>query len=192
MGTQRVTDDLDRLLGLLPQSVQVALSLEASHDQLLEVVLDLGRIPEARYPGRASALGDRAITRDDLADVVDKLGRFGADNRAGIERTLHRISAIRNRQGEIVGLTCRVGRAVFGTVAMVRDLLDSAQSLLLIFSSGEEIPFAASLATTLAPELWGHGRLRISTMHLPYGWSAFPIQKRATTPKKFSTICLAT
>ena len=136
MGTQRVTDDLDRLLGLLPQSVQVALSLEASHDQLLEVVLDLGRIPEARYPGRASALGDRAITRDDLADVVDKLGRFGADNRAGIERTLHRISAIRNRQGEVVGLTCRVGRAVFGTVAMVRDLLDSAKSLLLMGRPG--------------------------------------------------------
>ena len=136
MVTQRVTDDLDRLLDLLPQSVQLALSSEASHDQLLEVVLDLGRIPEARYPGRASALGDRAITRDDLADVVDKLGRFGADNRAGIERTLHRISAIRNRQGEVVGLTCRVGRAVFGTVAMVRDLLDSAQSLLLMGRPG--------------------------------------------------------
>ena len=128
MVTQRVTDDLDRLLDLLPQSVQLALFSEASHDQLLEVVLDLGRIPEARYPGHATALGDRAITRDDLADVVDKLGRFGADNRAGIERTLHRISAIRNRQGEVVGLTCRVGRAVFGTVAMVRDHLDSAQS----------------------------------------------------------------
>jgi stage III sporulation protein SpoIIIAA len=136
MVTQRVTDDLDRLLDLLPQSVQLALSSEASHDQLLEVVLDLGRIPEARYPGRASALGDRAITREDLADVVDKLGRFGADNRAGIERTLHRISAIRNRQGEVVGLTCRVGRAVFGTVAMVRDLLDSAQSLLLMGRPG--------------------------------------------------------
>ena len=136
MVTQRVTDDLDRLLDLLPQSVQLALSSDASHDQLLEVVLDLGRIPEARYPGRASALGDRAITREDLADVVDKLGRFGADNRAGIERTLHRISAIRNRQGEVVGLTCRVGRAVFGTVAMVRDLLDSAQSLLLMGRPG--------------------------------------------------------
>ena len=136
MATQRVTDDLDRLLDLLPKSVRLALSLEASPDQLLEVVLDLGRIPEARYPGRASALGDRAITREDLADVVVKLGRFGADNRAGIERTLHRISAIRNRQGEVVGLTCRVGRAVFGTVAMVRDLLDSAQSLLLMGRPG--------------------------------------------------------
>ncbi len=136
MGTQRVTDDLDRLLDLLPQSVQVALSTEASHDQLLEVVLDLGRIPEARYSGRVTALGDRAMTRQDLADVVLKLGQFGADNRAGIERTLHRISAIRNRQGEVVGLTCRVGRAVFGTVAMVRDLLDSAQSLLLMGRPG--------------------------------------------------------
>ena len=88
MGTQRVTDDLDRLLELLPDAVQEQLQPEVARKQLLEVVLDLGRIPEARYPGHVSALGDRAITRDDLAVVVDKLGRFGADNRAGIELSL--------------------------------------------------------------------------------------------------------
>ena len=136
MTTERITDDLDRLLDLLPEPVQVALTSLERRDQLLEVVLDLGRRPEARYPGRALELDDTPLTRDDLQAVVSRLGRFGADNRAGIERTLHRISAIRNRQGEVVGLTCRVGRAVFGTVAMVRDLLDTGQSLLLMGRPG--------------------------------------------------------
>ena len=100
------------------------------------MVLDLGRVPEARYPGRAVALSTAAVERSDLGAVLERLGPFGGDNRAGIERTLHRISAIRNRTGEVVGLTCRVGRAVFGTVAMVRDLLDSGQSLLLMGRPG--------------------------------------------------------
>ncbi|MEY4745778.1 MAG: hypothetical protein RLZZ442_370, partial [Cyanobacteriota bacterium] len=133
---QRVTDDLDRLLVLLPEVVQAALATAESREQLLEVVLDLGRVPEARYPGQVSALGNQPLERADLAAVVERLGSFGGDNRAGIERTLHRISAIRNRTGTIVGLTCRVGRAVFGTVAMVRDLLDSGESLLLMGRPG--------------------------------------------------------
>ncbi|WP_255142097.1 AAA family ATPase [Synechococcus sp. EJ6-Ellesmere] len=133
---QRITDDLDRLLEVLPERVGEALASPLSRDQLLEVVLDLGRSPEARYPGRAQLLDQRPIDRADLAAVVQRLGSFGGDNRAGIERTLHRISAIRNRGGEVVGLTCRVGRAVFGTVAMVRDLLDSGQSLLLMGRPG--------------------------------------------------------
>ena len=133
---QRITDDLDRLLEVLPQAVQAALAQPTERDQLLEVVLDLGRIPEARYPGRALPLGERTIERADLAGVVERLGSFGGDNRAGIERTLHRISAIRNRSGEVVGLTCRVGRAVYGTVAMVRDLLDTGRSLLLMGRPG--------------------------------------------------------
>ena len=133
---QRMADDLDRLLELLPEPVRLALAAPEARDQLLEVVLDLGRIPEARYPGRALALGSALIERRDLGSVVEQLGPFGGDNRAGIERTLHRISAIRNRTGEIVGLTCRVGRAVYGTVAMVRDLLDTGQSLLLMGRPG--------------------------------------------------------
>jgi stage III sporulation protein SpoIIIAA len=133
---QRITDDLDRLLALLPPAVQAALAEPSARDQLLEVVLDLGRVPEARYPGRVVSLGTEAVQRADLAQVLERLGPFGGDNRAGIERTLHRISAIRNRAGEVVGLTCRVGRAVFGTVAMVRDLLDSGLSLLLMGRPG--------------------------------------------------------
>jgi stage III sporulation protein SpoIIIAA len=131
-----VTDDLDRLLEVLPAGVQAALISAESRAQLLEVVLDLGRVPEARYPGRARALGEVPIERGDLAEVLRRLGPFGGDNRAGIERTLHRISAIRSRSGEVVGLTCRVGRAVFGTVGLVRDLLDSGQSLLLMGRPG--------------------------------------------------------
>ena len=154
MTTQRITDDLDRLLERLPDDVREALQTPERRDQLLEVVLDLGRVPEARYPGRALALGNACLTKDDLQAMVARLGRFGADNRAGIERTLHRISAIRNRQGEVVGLTCRVGRAVYGTVGMVRDLLDSAQSLLLMGRPGVGKTTALrEIARVLADEL---------------------------------------
>ena len=133
---QRVADDLDRLIALLPEPVKRGLAAGGGSEQLLEVVLDLGRPPEARFPGRTIDLDPRPISRDDLAGVISRLGPFGGDNRAGIERTLHRISAIRNRTGDVVGLTCRVGRAVFGTVAMVRDLLDTGQSLLLMGRPG--------------------------------------------------------
>ena len=151
---QRVTDDLDRLLEVLPEPVRTALEPPEAREQLLEVVLDLGRVPEARYPGRAVNLGDAVVERADLAAVVEQLGSFGGDNRAGIERTLHRISAIRNRTGTIVGLTCRVGRAVFGTVAMVRDLMDSGQSLLLMGRPGVGKTTALrEIARVLADEL---------------------------------------
>lgn len=152
--TQRITDDLDRLLAVLPPSVQGALAEPNAREQLLEVVLDLGRVPEARYPGRAVALGEIPIERTDLALVLERLGSFGGDNRAGIERTLHRISAIRNRAGDVVGLTCRVGRAVFGTVAMVRDLLDAGRSLLLMGRPGVGKTTALrEIARVLADEL---------------------------------------
>jgi stage III sporulation protein SpoIIIAA len=151
---QRITDDLDRLLEVLPEAVRQALEPPEAREQLLEVVLDLGRVPEARYPGRAVSLGEAVVERADLAAVVEQLGAFGGDNRAGIERTLHRISAIRNRTGTIVGLTCRVGRAVFGTVAMVRDLMDSGQSLLLMGRPGVGKTTALrEIARVLADEL---------------------------------------
>ncbi|MFZ9148102.1 AAA family ATPase [Vulcanococcus sp.] len=154
INTQRITDDLDRLLEVLPEGVQAALKAPQAREQLLEVVLDLGRIPEARYPGRAVLLGEAVVERSDLAAVVEQLGAFGGDNRAGIERTLHRISAIRNRTGDVVGLTCRVGRAVFGTVAMVRDLMDSGQSLLLMGRPGVGKTTALrEIARVLADEL---------------------------------------
>ena len=124
------------MLDLLPQPLRQQLADPERRRQLLEVILDLGRVPEARYPDQAIPLGEQPVAREDLAAVLARLGPFGGDNRAGIERTLHRISAIRNRSGAVVGLTCRVGRAVYGTVAMVRDLLDPGQSLLLMGRPG--------------------------------------------------------
>ena len=154
MTTERITDDLNRLVSLLPEEIQATLASPESKDQLLEVVLDLGRVPEARYSGWSTPLGNSSITRADLQAMVERVGQFGSDNRAGIERTLHRISAIRNRRGDVVGLTCRVGRAVFGTVAMVRDLLDSGESLLLMGRPGVGKTTALrEIARVLADEL---------------------------------------
>ncbi len=136
MQPTHITDDIERLLELLPQEVQTCLSSKDSRADLLEVILDLGRPPEARYPSKVITLGEKFISRKDLINTVNKLGKFGSDNRAGIERTLHRISAIRNRQQDVVGLTCRVGRAIFGTVNMIRDLIEGGQSLLLMGRPG--------------------------------------------------------
>ena len=103
---------------------------------LLEVVMDLGRKPEARYRGSEATLSENEITRADLDYVIDHIGEFGGDNRAGIERTLHRISCIRNRRGDVVGLTCRIGRAVYGTIAIIKDLVETGRSILLVGPPG--------------------------------------------------------
>jgi len=132
----RITDDLDALLDVLPPPVRDPLRQREDNFELLEVVLDLGRLPEARYPEREVILGEREVSQEDLDYVVSRIGEFTTDNRAGIERTLHRISAIRNRRGRIVGLTCRVGRAVFGTIRIIEDLVKSGKSNLLLGRPG--------------------------------------------------------
>ncbi|HLQ49039.1 MAG TPA: AAA family ATPase, partial [Candidatus Dormibacteraeota bacterium] len=114
-------DDLDALLESLPPEIVAAVHALPDKLSLIEVVLDLGRRPEARFPDSEVMLLDREITEADISHVVDHIGTFGDDNRAGIERTLHRISAIRNRTGKIVGLTCRIGRAVYGTIEIIGD-----------------------------------------------------------------------
>jgi stage III sporulation protein SpoIIIAA len=132
----RITDDLDALLDVLPPHVRDPLHQRQDNFELLEAVLDLGRVPEARYPEREVILGEREVTQEDLDYIVSRIGEFTSDNRAGIERTLHRISAIRNRQGRVVGLTCRVGRAVFGTIRIIEDLVKSGKSNLLLGRPG--------------------------------------------------------
>ncbi|GAC1315496.1 MAG: AAA family ATPase [Chloroflexota bacterium] len=134
--TQAVTDDLDHLLDVLPPHICDPLLAMPNRRELLEVVMDLGREPEARFAGREVLLSTHAVTEEDIEYVVQRIGIFGDDNRAGIERTLHRISAIRNREGRIVGVTCRVGRAVFGTVAIIRDIVESGRSILMMGRPG--------------------------------------------------------
>jgi len=133
---QEITDDLDLLLGVMPPHLKESLYRQADLKNLIEVVIDFGRQPEARFPSRAAYLSDQTITREDIAYVVHRVGAFTQDNRAGIERTLHRISCIRNRREDIVGLTCRVGRAVYGTVDVLRDVIQSGKSLLLLGRPG--------------------------------------------------------
>jgi stage III sporulation protein SpoIIIAA len=135
----QTADGLVQLLDVLPVAISQALATvsdEYPEHELTELVLDLGRRPEARYRRGQILLTEEEVTRQDLAYVADRLGRFGDDNRAGIERTLHRISAIRNRSGEIVGLTCRVGRAVFGTIGIIKDLVETGESILLLGRPG--------------------------------------------------------
>ncbi len=136
MTTLQITDDLDVLLAVLPERVRERLEALEQNSDLLEVVLDLGRKPEARFPNREEFLGDTEVSLDDIQKVISRIGDFGGDNRAGIERTLHRISAIRNRKGQVIGLTCRVGRAVYGTIDIIKDIVLSDKSILLLGRPG--------------------------------------------------------
>jgi stage III sporulation protein SpoIIIAA len=131
-----ITEDLQKLLDILPQDLRNVLENHPKRDSLVEVVLDLGRRPEARFPNEAEYLSEIPVTQAQIDDCIQRVGTFGGDNRAGIEQTLHRISAIRNRTGKIIGLTCRVGRAVFGTIAMIRDLVETGQSILMLGRPG--------------------------------------------------------
>jgi len=136
MNTLQITDDLDLLLAVLPDRIRAALEHSERKGNLIEVIMDLGRLPEARFTDGEMVLSKHEVTLDDLRGVVARVGDFGADNRAGIERTLHRISAIRNRKGEVIGLTCRVGRAVYGAIEIIKDIVDSERSILLLGRPG--------------------------------------------------------
>src|SRR5512136_2116275 len=136
MTRTRITDNLDVLLNVLPPKVAQRLNVINRSDDLLEIILDLGRMPTARYVDREEMLSQVEVTHTDIDYVVGRISAFDTDNRAGMERTLHRIAAIRNRRGEIVGLTCRVGRAVYGTTDIIQDLIESGKSLLLLGRPG--------------------------------------------------------
>jgi stage III sporulation protein SpoIIIAA len=151
---QVITDDLDALLEALPARIRESAQQLENRGALLEIVMDLGRQPEARFPEREVILCDEPVTEADLHFVVDRIGEFGDDNRAGIERTLHRISAIRNRKGKVVGLTCRVGRAVYGTIALIRDIIEEGKSILILGRPGVgKTTMLRETARVLADEL---------------------------------------
>ena len=129
-------EDLDKLVENLPFFIRKTINSHPSKEKLIEVVIDLGRRPEARFTTGPEYLSHKIISWQDIDYVTKRISKFSNDNRAGIERTLHRISCIRNRQFLINGLTCRIGRAVFGTISSVRDLLESQQSILLLGKPG--------------------------------------------------------
>ena len=131
-----IHDELEQLLRVLPPHIQASLQQQENLNELLEVVLDLGRTPEARFSAGDVLLAEEPVSREDLDHIVTSIGEFGGDNRAGMERTLHRISAIRNRHGSVVGITCRVGRAVFGTIRIIEDLAYSGKNILLLGRPG--------------------------------------------------------
>ena len=132
----RITDDLQALLDVLPADIRHAVERADDSENLLEVILDLGRVPTARFVEREITLRDHEVTRAEIDYVDERTGEFDADNRAGIERTLHRISAIRNRRSHIVGLTLRVGRAVYGTVDIIQDIIETGKSVLILGRPG--------------------------------------------------------
>jgi stage III sporulation protein SpoIIIAA len=132
----KITDDLEALLEVLPADVRKAVEQADDSENLLEIILDLGRVPTARFVDREVVLRQTEVTRAEIDHVDERTGEFDADNRAGIERTLHRISAIRNRRTHIVGLTLRVGRAVYGTVDIIQDIVETGKSVLILGRPG--------------------------------------------------------
>lgn len=131
-----ISDDLEKLLKILPKSIRESLDSHPNKNNLIEVIMDLGRKPEARFLDHPEYLASTIISWQDLEHCIQRVGHFSGDNRAGIETTLHRISSIKNREGSIIGLTCRVGRAIFGTISIIRDLLESGKSILLLGKPG--------------------------------------------------------
>nr|UXN45013.1 hypothetical chloroplast RF45 [Haslea karadagensis] len=149
-----VNDDLEKLIENLPFFLQDQVNQHGFKDQLIEIVLDLGRRPEARFITGPEYLSQKTISWQDLDYMTKRLSKFSNENRAGIERTLHRISCIRNRQFLINGLTCRIGRAVFGTISVIRDLLESEKSILILGKPGVgKTTIIREIARVLADEM---------------------------------------
>jgi stage III sporulation protein SpoIIIAA len=149
-----IPDDLEKLIGNLPFFIQDQLNQHSKKDKLLEIVLDLGRRPEARFNTESEYLSQKLISWQDIDYFTKQISKFSNDNRAGIERTLHRISCIRNRQFLITGLTCRVGRSIFGTISVIRDLLESEKSILILGKPGVgKTTVVREIARVLADEL---------------------------------------
>jgi len=149
-----IPNDLEKLIGNLPFFIQDQLNRHSKKDKLIEIVLDLGRRPEARFTNESEYLSQKIISWQDIEYLTKQISKFSNDNRAGIDRTLHRISCIRNRQFLITGLTCRVGRAIFGTISVIRDLLESEKSILILGKPGVgKTTIVREIARVLADEL---------------------------------------
>lgn len=133
---QSNNDELERLLILLPKRIRKAIYDHSQTEKLIEVVLDLGRYPELRFHGEPALVLEEPVSHEEIDYICQQLSGFSSENRAGIERTLHRISGIRNRRQEIIGLTCRVGKTTTGTIDIILDLLKQNKSMLLLGPPG--------------------------------------------------------
>lgn len=129
---EKIVDDIDKLIAVLPDDIREWVSGTADRNKLIEIVLDLGREPEIRYMDDFILMEGRFVSESDIKEVVSKVGEFGEDNRAGISGTLHRISAIRSRGGKIIGLTLRVGRAVYGVIGPLKDVFEKTEGSVLL------------------------------------------------------------
>jgi len=129
-------DDIYALIAILPERLSYPIHTIGNFDELVEIVLDVGRLPTARYLKEEIQLSEQEVLAEELEYIVKNVGDFDLDNRAGMERTLHRISAIRNRKDKIIGLTCRVGRAIFGTLEIIQDFVESGRSILILGKPG--------------------------------------------------------
>ncbi len=132
----KISDALKSLLEVLPPRIKDKIYSSMDFSDMVEVILDLGKMPEVRFEKKVIYLEDETVTQDDIDHVTSQVGQFTTDNRAGIERTLHRISAIRNRTGKIIGLTCRVGRVAYGTIDIIKDMVTSGKSILFMGPPG--------------------------------------------------------
>lgn len=136
MSNLQFQNDLDKLIYILPEKIRRQVTYEKMED-VIEIVLDIGRLPEIRHSsGKIEYLDCDAVTYDDIDYITGNVQEFTSDNRSGIPGTLHRISAIRNRQGKVVGLTCRIGRVVTGTIACIKDFCMQNKSILFLGRPG--------------------------------------------------------
>ena len=136
MDILRFHNDFNKLVEILPKDIVKFLS-DLYVDDIIEIVLDLGRNPEVRHAdGKTEYFENRLVTEEDLQHTISLIPPFTHDNRSGLPGTLHRISAIRNRQGKVVGLTCRIGRVVTGTIECIKDFVMQNKSILFLGRPG--------------------------------------------------------
>ncbi len=133
---EQAHEDLQLFLNVLPETIRRAISATGRENELLELVMDLGRRPMARFFEGEEVLREAGVLAQEIDGVVSAISDFDDDNRAGIARTLHRIAGIRNRRGQIIGLTCRIGRAIYGTIDIIADIVEEGQSILLLGAPG--------------------------------------------------------
>lgn len=136
MSNLQFQNDLNKLLEVLPPKVRQHVDYDHMED-VIEIVLDIGRTPEIRHSdGKIEYIGEDTVNSEDIEYITSRIQEFTSDNRSGIPGTLHRISAIRNRQGKVIGLTCRIGRVVTGTIACIKDFCMMNKSILFLGRPG--------------------------------------------------------